>query len=145
MNTGNKKPEILLVDDNPADLDLFRDAIGARAPDFIIHTVSNGEEAIAFLFRSEKFQSVTRPDLVVLDLNLPRKNGRAVLQIVKGDPALRIIPIVMFSTSGASNDITDCYALGANCYVSKPDSLAEFREAVHSIEHFWFTVARLSS
>ena len=140
-----RKAEILLVDDNPADLDLFRDAIGASGQGFKVNTVPDGEEAIAFLYRSGKFRAVPRPDLVVLDLNLPRKNGRAVLANVKSDPTLRMIPIVVFTTSGASNDISDCYALGANCYVSKPGSLSEFRKTVHSIEHFWFGVARLTS
>jgi two-component system, chemotaxis family, response regulator Rcp1 len=143
--TEQKKPEILLVDDNPADLDLFREALGACDPDVKIHTVPDGEEAIAFLYRSEKFQFVTRPDLVVLDLNLPRKSGRAVLAVVKCDPALRTIPILVFTTSGNSTDINDCYDLGANCYVSKPDSLSDFRRTVHAIEHFWLTIARLSS
>jgi len=143
--TEAKKPEILLVDDNPADQDLFQEALGGGANRPQLCMVPDGEEAIAFLCRSGKFWAATRPDLVVLDLNLPRKDGRAVLANAKSDPELRLIPIVVFSTSGSRSDIVECYALGANCYVSKPGSLTDFRKAVQSIEHFWLRVARPSA
>jgi two-component system, chemotaxis family, response regulator Rcp1 len=143
--TAEIKPEILLVDDNPADLYLFQEALGAGEVGSRLTTVPDGEEAIAFLYRSGKFHAATRPDLLVLDLNLPRKDGRAVLANAKSDPNLRLIPIVVFSTSGTRSDIVDCYALGANCYVSKPGSLGDFRKAVQSIEHFWLRIARTSA
>lgn len=138
-----KEREILLVDDNPADLDLFRDAIAPHGPKPRVHTACDGEQAIAFLYRSGQFAAVARPDLIILDLNLPRRDGRSVLACVKSDPALRLIPIVMFTTSESSRDIADCYALGANCYVTKPGCLDDFRKAVRSIGEFWLGVARL--
>jgi len=142
---GGKTCQVLLVDDNPADLDLFRDVLSSdgREPD--VNTAGDGEEAIAFLLRSGKFQHATRPDLVILDLNLPRRDGRSVLSHVKSNPELRRIPIVVFTTSISGKDIADCYALGANCYVSKPGCLEDFRSTVQSIGHFWLGVARLGA
>jgi chemotaxis family two-component system response regulator Rcp1 len=135
--------EVLLVDDNPADLDLIRDALSSVDHKPVVSTVQDGELAIAFLTHSGEFRGAPRPDLVILDLNLPRKDGRAVLAHVKSDPNLRSIPIVLFTTSGSRQDVIDCYALGANCYVSKPGSLDEFRKAVQSIQRFWLALARL--
>lgn len=135
--------EILLIDDNPADLDLIRYALTAGGGELNVNTLTDGEQAILFLMRAGKFEGVPRPHLIILDLNLPRKDGRAVLGHVKSDQALRSIPIVLFTTSGSHNDISDCYALGANCYVSKPGSLVDFRQAVQSIAYFWLGVARV--
>lgn len=137
------KPDILLVDDSPSDLDLMRDALGASPYHSRVNTVPDGEEAIAWLHRGGVHSGVARPTLIILDLNLPRKNGRIVLADFKADPGLRTIPIVVFTTSQSHKDIFDCYALGANCYVSKPGSLEDFRKTVQSIEHFWLQVARL--
>ncbi|MBI3475883.1 MAG: response regulator [Acidobacteria bacterium] len=142
MNSHVRR-EVLLVDDNPADLDLIREALSGVDHKPAVSIVQDGELAIAFLTHSGQFRGVSRPDLVILDLNLPRKDGRAVLANVKGDPNLRSIPIVLFTTSGSRQDVIDCYALGANCYVSKPGSLDEFRKAVQSIQRFWLAVARL--
>lgn len=139
----NSKPEILLVDDNPADADLVSDALATSARGSHVHAVYDGEEAMAFLRRDGKYADAVRPDLVMLDLNLPRRHGNAVLADVKGDPKLRQIPIVIFTTSRSGRDIARSYELGANCYVSKPGKLAEFFFAVQSVETFWFGCACL--
>ncbi len=108
-----------------------------------MRAVMDGVEAVALLHREGKYAQTPPPDLILLDLNLPRKDGRAVLAEVKTDPALRQTPIVVFSTSQAGHDIVRCYELGANSYVSKPGNLREFVSAVKSIESFWFGCARL--
>ncbi len=130
--------EVLLVDDNPADVVLAREALAGSAHRSQISSVGDGEEAMAFLNRKGQYAEVIRPDLVILDLNLPRKDGRAVLQEVKGDPLLQGIPVVIFSTSRLGRDIASSYELGANCYVCKPGNLKDFFTAVQSIEEFWF-------
>ena len=134
----NPAPEILLVDDNPGDVDLVGRALADSVPSYRIHAVNDGEEAIAFLRRVGKYSDAVRPDLLILDLNLPRKDGRAVLADVKSDPLLRQIPVVIFSTSRSRRDIARSYELGANCYVCKPCGLADFFAAVQSVEKFWF-------
>jgi CheY-like chemotaxis protein len=135
--------EILLADDNPADTDLTGEVLSRSGYPSHIHSVTNGAEAIAFLRREGKFANALRPDFVILDLNLPKKDGRAVLAEVKADPVLRKIPIAIFSTSEARQDIVRSYELGANCYVSKPGNLHDFISAVTSIGEFWFGLARL--
>ena len=135
--------EILLVDDNPADTDLTRDVLAHSGCPSHIHAVADGVEAIAFLRREGKYANAIPPDFVILDLNLPKKDGRAVLAEVKADPILRKIPITIFSTSEAPQDIVRSYQLGANCYVSKPGNLRDFISAVTSIGEFWFGLARL--
>jgi chemotaxis family two-component system response regulator Rcp1 len=135
------KPEILLVDDSPSDLDLMCEALAASTYQSRVNTVPDGEAAIAYLHRAGAYGSATRPNLVILDLNLPRKDGRVVLADFKSDPALRSVPVVIFTTSHSRQDISRCYAIGANCYVSKPGNLGEFRTAVQAIEQFWFSVA----
>jgi chemotaxis family two-component system response regulator Rcp1 len=135
--------EILLVDDNPADTDLTTEVLARNGCPSHIHAVKNGAEAIAFLHRQGKYTNTLRPDFVILDLSLPGKDGRAVLAEVKADPLLRKIPIAIFSTSEARQDIMRSYELGANCYVSKPGNLRDFISAVTSIGEFWFGLARL--
>jgi chemotaxis family two-component system response regulator Rcp1 len=135
--------EILLVDDNPADTDLASDVLARSGRDSHVTAVSDGVEAIAFLRREGRYAEAPPPHLVVLDLNLPRKDGRAVLAEVKADLVLRTTPIVVFSTSQAGHDIVGSYALGANSYVHKPGNLHEFVSSVKSIEEFWFGCARL--
>jgi two-component system, chemotaxis family, response regulator Rcp1 len=135
--------EILLVDDNPADLDLTMDALTqSRWPSNVL-TVSDGAEALAFLRREGKYSDVARPNLVLLDLNLPRKDGRSVLAAVKSDQALRSIPIIIFSTSQASLDIERCYDLGANSYISKPATLGAWIAAVKLLNEYWVGCASL--
>jgi len=135
--------EILLVDDNPADLDLTIDALAQSAWPTNVSTVSDGAEAMAYLRHEGKYATATRPHLVLLDLNLPRKDGRAVLADMKSDPALRRIPVVIFSTSQAAKDIERCYELGANSYVSKPPTLADWVSAMKLLKDFWIGCACL--
>ncbi len=136
-------PQVLLVDDNPADVSLAREALAGGRHQTHISTVADGEEAMAFLHCAGQHAHAVRPDLVILDLNLPRKDGRAVLAEAKADADLRTIPIVVFSTSRSLLDITRSYQLGANCYVSKPGTLNEYFLAMQSIEEFWFGSASL--
>jgi CheY-like chemotaxis protein len=131
------------VDDNPADVGLAREALAGGRHQSCISDVPDGEEAIAFLHRAGQYANAVRPDLVILDLNLPRKDGRAVLAEAKGDTNLRTIPIVVFSTSRAMLDIARSYELGANCYVSKPGNLDDYFLAMQAIEEFWFGSASL--
>jgi two-component system, chemotaxis family, response regulator Rcp1 len=136
-------PQVLLVDDNPADVDLAREALVGGRHHSCISTVEDGEEAMSFLRRTGRYANAVRPDLVILDLNLPRKDGRAVLEEVKAERGLHTIPVVVFSTSRAMSDIARSYELGANCYVYKPGNLEGYFQAVHAIEEFWFGSASL--
>ena len=138
-----KTTEVLLVDDNPADTDLTSEVLARTGSPSHVHAVTNGVEAIAFLRRQGKYAKAPALDLVILDLNLPKKDGRAVLAEVKADLALRNIPIVIFSTSEAPRDIVGTYELGANCYVSKPGNLQDYIAAVTGIGEFWFGLALL--
>jgi chemotaxis family two-component system response regulator Rcp1 len=134
---------VLLVDDNPADVDLVREALQEKAHRIQIDSVGDGEEALSFLKRRGVYAEKPRPDLVILDLNLPKKDGRAVLAELKSDSGLRGIPVVIFSTSRLSQDIARSYELGANCYVNKPGNLNDFFTAVKAIEEFWFGLISL--
>jgi CheY-like chemotaxis protein len=134
---------ILMVDDNPADVDLAREALRENFHRVQMESVGDGEEAMSFLNQSGVHAEKLRPDLVILDLNLPKKDGRVVLAEVKGDADLHTIPIVVFSTSRLTSDIARSYELGANCFVSKPGNLKDYLSAVQSIEKFWFGSATL--
>jgi CheY-like chemotaxis protein len=136
-------PQVLLVDDNPADVGLTQEALAGGRHQSRICNVVDGEEAMAFLRRTGPYANAARPDLVILDLNLPRKDGRAVLADVKADEHLRTIPIVVFSTSRSTLDIARSYELGANCYVGKPGNLQDFFRVMRSIEEFWIGCAQL--
>jgi len=136
-------PQVLLVDDNPADVVLAREALAGGKHRSHISNVQDGEEALAFLHRIGQHADALRPDLVILDLNLPKKDGRAVLAEAKADKTLRTIPVVVFSTSRSTLDIARSYELGANCYVHKPGNLEDYFLAVQSIEEFWFGSASL--
>jgi len=138
-----KAAEVLLVDDNPADTDLTIEILSRNGCASRIHSVFNGVDAIEYLRRKGKYASAPLPDFVILDLSLPGKDGRAVLAEVKGDQLLRKIPIAVFSTSEAQQDIVSSYELGANCYVRKPGNLQDFISAVASIGEFWLGVARM--
>jgi chemotaxis family two-component system response regulator Rcp1 len=131
-------PDVLMVDDSPADVSLVREALTGSAHHSQLSSVGDGVEAMAFLYRREKYANAIRPDLVILDLNLPKKDGMAVLAAMKAGPELRRIPVVIFSTSELRKDIVRSYELGANCYVRKPGNLNDFFSAVKSIEEFWF-------
>jgi CheY-like chemotaxis protein len=135
--------EILIVDDNPADCDLASDVFSRSRRNHHIRAVADGVAAMAVLHREGKYAGARLPDLVVLDLNLPGKDGREVLAEVKADAELRETPVVIFSSSQARQDIVRCYQLGANGYVNKPGTLQDYISAVTCIGDFWFGFARL--
>jgi len=135
--------EVLLVEDSPDDADLTMDALrNGRVRNRITH-VEDGIQAMAFLRREGKYADAPRPDLILLDLNLPRKSGREVLAEVKQDPDLRRIPVVIMTSSDDEKDILAAYNLYVNCYVTKPVDLDQFIGVVKSIEHFWFSIVKL--
>jgi CheY-like chemotaxis protein len=134
---------VLLVEDNPGDADLVREAMESSKLMIALDVVIDGEEAVSYLTDEARAARGELPDLVLLDINLPKMNGRQVLAEVKTHQRLRSIPIVMLTSSEADKDVGESYALGANCYVSKPVDLAAFQTIVRSIETFWFTVVRL--
>jgi len=135
--------EVLLVDDNPADIDLTHDALSRSRFPTHIRAVGDGVEALAFLERTGKYTDAFAPDLIILDLNLPRKDGRAVLSELKSKPQLRKTPVIIFSTSRASSDISRSYELGANSYVSKPGNLQDYISTIGHIGDFWLGCAHL--
>jgi chemotaxis family two-component system response regulator Rcp1 len=137
--------ELLVVDDNPGDVALITEALAGSKHHPQITNVRDGAEALAFLNRREKYASAIRPDLVSLDLNLPKRDGLSVLAAMKAGPDLRRIPVVIFSTSELRKDIVRSYEMGANCYIRKPGNLNDFFSAVKSIEEFWFGSAVLPS
>ena len=129
--------EILLVEDSQGDIRLIREALREICGGHVLHVVNDGVEALAFLHRSGAYVSAPRPDLVLLDLNLPRKNGREVLAEIKSDPRLRDIPVIVLTISTAEEDIREAYRSHANCYVIKPVNLDNFFRVLQSIERFW--------
>ena len=143
-NASRGEPiEVLLVEDSPDDADLTMDALrNGRVRNRITH-VEDGVQAMAFLRREGKYADAPRPDLILLDLNLPRKSGREVLAEVKQDPDLRRIPVVIMTSSDDEKDILAAYNLYVNCYVTKPVDLDQFIGVVKSIEQFWFTIVKL--
>jgi len=145
MNTGEKDKlvEILLVEDNPGDVRLTVEAFKEGKLRNNVNSVEDGFEALTFLRREGKYASAPQPDLILLDLNLPKKDGREVLAEIKSDEYLKHIPVVVLTTSKAEEDIIKTYNLHANCYITKPVDLAEFIEVVKSIENFWFKIVKL--
>jgi CheY-like chemotaxis protein len=144
MKNGAGKPiEILLVEDNPGDVRLTLEALKEGKVRNNLHVAADGMEALAFLRRQGKYAEAPRPDLILLDLNLPKKDGRAVLGEIKLDEALKRIPVVVLTTSRAEEDILRSYDLHANCYITKPVDLERFFTVVKSIEDFWLTVVKL--
>jgi two-component system, chemotaxis family, response regulator Rcp1 len=137
--------EVLLVEDNPGDVRLTREALKEGKVRNNLAVAENGVEALAYLRREGRYEAATRPDLILLDLNLPRKDGRQVLEEIKADTALRNIPVVVLTSSEAEQDILKAYALHANCYITKPVDLDQFVKVVKSIEDFWFTIVKLPS
>ena len=135
--------EILLVEDNPGDVRLTVEAFKEAKVRNHISSVGDGEEALLFLRRQGKYTEVPRPDVILLDLNLPKKDGREVLSEVKEDPKLKQIPVVILTTSQAEQDILKSYSLHANCYITKPLNVDEFTSVVKQIEQFWFTIVKL--
>jgi CheY-like chemotaxis protein len=135
--------EILLVEDNPGDLRLTREALKGAKVRNNLHVVMDGVEAMAFLRREGKYAEAVRPDLILLDLNLPKKDGREVLAEIKADDNLRRIPVVVLTVSQAEEDILKSYNLHANCFISKPLDFLQFTKVVRSIENFWLTIVKL--
>ena len=135
--------EILLVEDNPGDVRLTQLALEDAKITNTLHVARDGVEALEFLRKEGKFAESPTPDLVLLDLNLPRKSGQDVLQEMKGDPQFRTIPVVVLTTSEAHRDILESYNLQANCFVTKPVEFDQFCKVVESIEQFWFTMVKL--
>lgn len=140
---NEQRLDILLVEDNPGDVRLTMEALREAKLLNTVTNVSDGVEALAYLRQEGKYAGAPRPDLVLLDLNLPRKDGREVLAEVKSDPVLKRIPIVILTTSRAEADILKAYNLHANCYISKPVDLDQFIQVAKSIDEFWFTMVRL--
>lgn len=138
-----KPVEILLVEDDPGDVLMTREALEESKLFHTLTVLDNGEEAIKFLRREAPYEDAVRPDLVLLDLNLPRLDGREVLSIVKTDPSLRQIPCVVLTTSDAEDDVARSYDLHANAYVTKPVDFTSFTRVVRQIDDFFFTIVRL--
>ena len=143
-NEDNAKPiEILLVEDNPGDVRLTKEALKEGKVYNNLHWAKDGVEAMEFLRREGKHAKAPRPDIILLDLNLPKKDGREVLASIKGDARFKHIPVVILTTSEAEEDVLKSYELHANCYVTKPVDLEKFIQVVQSIDRFWLTVVTL--
>jgi two-component system, chemotaxis family, response regulator Rcp1 len=143
MSLNGRPVEILLVEDNPGDVRLTIEALREGKVRNHLNVATDGVEVIAYLRREGKYADAVRPDLMLLDLNLPRKDGRQVLAEIKADDDLRTIPVVILTTSKADEDIVRSYNLHANCYVTKPVDLDQFITVVKSIEDFWLTIVTL--
>lgn len=143
VQTGSTPIQVLLVEDNPGDVRLTREAFRDAKMHLDMHVVGDGMEAMEFLLQQGKFSESPRPDLVLLDLNLPRKDGREVLAEIKSHATLKSIPVVVLTTSASDADIEKSYLLHANCYISKPVELEGFLTVVQSIDDFWLTVVKL--
>jgi chemotaxis family two-component system response regulator Rcp1 len=141
---GQTRPvHVLLVEDNPGDVRLMREALHNGDSNKKLDAVEDGEEALAYLRRRHPYSEAPKPDLIFLDLNLPKKDGREVLLEIKKDEALRRIPVVVLTTSEAERDIFRVYDLHANCYVKKPTDLDEYMEVIRACENFWLHIVRL--
>ncbi len=143
MSIKNRVAEILLVDDNPGDVRLAKEGLKESKVINNLHVVDDGVEAMAFLRKEGNYADAVTPDLILLDLNLPKKDGREVLAEIKGDKNLRRIPIVVLTTSQAEEDVMKTYDLHANCYVTKPVDLDQFVKIVKSLNNFWFEMVTL--
>ena len=143
LSTRAEPIEILLVEDSPSDVDLTREALEDTKVHNNLSVVGDGVEALAFLRREGPYADAPHPDLILLDLNLPKKDGREVLAEIKSDPVLRRIPVVVLTTSAAEQDIIESYNLHANCYVKKPVDLDAFIQVVRSIDNFWLAIVKL--
>ncbi len=138
-----KSVEILLIEDNPGDARLTQEALKDGKVRNILHIVYDGEEATDFLFKRNQYKNASRPDLIILDLNLPKKNGQEVLAEIKADDNLRSIPVIILTISKQEEDIIRSYNLHANCFLIKPIDLNQFFEVIKSIEDFWLTLVKL--
>ncbi len=143
MDETRQRFEVLLVEDDPGDAELTREVLNDTKIWIRLNVVEDGAKAMQYLRREGPYEGVPRPDLVLLDLNLPKKDGREVLAEIKGDPELKHLPVVILTTSQAEEDVLKSYDLGANCYVTKPVGLEQFAKVVQSVEDFWLTVVKL--
>lgn len=145
MNNENilEPINILLVEDNPADVRLMVETLKEEKIHNNLHTVGDGEEAMAFLRKEGKYSNEERPDLILLDLNLPRMDGREVLKEIKNDDALKSIPVVVLTVSKSEEDILKSYNLHANCYITKPVDLKQFSKVTKAVQEFWLTIVKL--
>ena len=142
---AGRPARVLLVEDNDADVRLTREALREAGDGVRLSTAGDGEQALAYLRQEEGFAEAPRPDLVLLDLNLPRKNGTEVLAEMRADERLARIPVIVLTSSAAQQDIDDCYARGANAFVVKPQDLDAFMDLIETIRRFWLGVAQLPS
>lgn len=140
-----KTVDILLVEDNPGDVRLTREALNEGHLSNNLHVVSDGVEAIEFLTKTGNFKNSVTPDIVLLDLNLPKVNGFEVLEKIKNDEHLKTIPVIILTTSLSDHDIITSYSMHANCYVPKPVEYDSFKKVVKCIEEFWFSIVKLPS
>lgn len=145
LGNGLKAVEILLIEDNPGDVRLTIEALKECKILNNLHVAVDGIEAMSYLNREGKFKDDSRPDLIILDLNLPKKDGREVLREIKEDDSLKKIPVVILTTSEAEQDILKSYELHANCYITKPVSMNQFIKIVKSVSYFWFYIVTLPS
>jgi two-component system, chemotaxis family, response regulator Rcp1 len=143
MSDIHELVQILLVEDNPGDVRLTREALKEAKFRNTVTVVGDGVEALAYLHRQGKYSAATRPHMIMLDLNMPRMDGREVLEAIKKDPDLRRIPVVVLTSSEAESDIARAYELHANCYVTKPVDIDHFLQVVKSIEEFWVEIVKL--
>ena len=134
---------ILLVEDNPGDIRLTTEALRQNKLANRLYIVKDGVEALEFLFRRGQYTEAPIPDIILLDLNLPKKSGKQVLAEIKQDPELRMVPVVILTTSDSDRDILESYQLQVNCYITKPLNFAKFTEVVRAVEQFWFRIVKL--
>jgi len=138
-----KRIDVLLVEDDAGDVELTKEGLLAAKMMVNLHVVDDGEKALKFLRKEPPYTAAVRPDIILLDLNMPRKNGQETLKEIKADATLRSIPVVVLTTSDAEADIVKCYDLGANCYITKPIGFEAFTKVVGMIEEFWFTIVKM--
>ncbi len=145
LRNSNTKPRILLVEDNPGDIRLTQEALKESNMDIHLDVVSDGEQAIDFLMKKGKYVDAIRPHIILLDLNLPKKNGIEILKEVKVHESLKKIPIIVLTTSDADHDISKAYSLNANCYILKPVDFDDFAKVIRLVETFWFNTVKLAT
>ncbi|MGQ0829169.1 MAG: response regulator [Bacteroidota bacterium] len=144
MNKENSNGiNILLVEDNPGDIRLTKEVLKEGKIRNNLNVVTDGEEALLYLKKEGQYANVITPDIILLDLNLPKKDGREVLAVIKTDPDLKCIPVIVLTTSAAEKDILNMYAHHANCYITKPVDFNQFINVIRSIEQFWLTIVKL--
>lgn len=145
LRNSNTKPRILLVEDNPGDIRLTQEALKESNMDIHLDVVLDGEQALDFLMKRGKYTEAVRPHIILLDLNLPKKNGIEILKEVKVHESLKKIPIIVLTTSDADHDISKAYSLNANCYILKPVDFDDFAKVIRLVETFWFNTVKLAA